>query len=186
MRLNLGCGANKIPGWVNVDHSAECAPDQVVDLESLPWPWPDDAADEIMLTHVLEHLGATAAGYIGIVKELWRVCRPGATVTITVPHPRSDDFLNDPTHVRAVTTAGLLLFSRKANEHWRREGFSNTPLALQHGVDFDLVSVDTMLEEPWASDMTTGKMDDHALEAAIHRYNNVVKQQTFVLRAVKG
>jgi len=36
VRLNLGCGANKIPGWMNVDHSAECAPDQVVDLESLP------------------------------------------------------------------------------------------------------------------------------------------------------
>src|SRR4249919_3237809 len=112
MRLNLGCGRNKLPGWLNVDHSASCEPDAVVDLEVLPWPWPDNSADEILLNHVLEHLGAVPATYIGIIRELWRVCRPGATVTIAVPHPRSDDFMNDPTHVRAVTAEGLVLFSR--------------------------------------------------------------------------
>lgn len=185
MRLNLGCGQNKLPGWVNVDHSEACRPDARVDLESLPWPWPDNSAEEVLLNHVLEHLGGDPALYIGIMKELWRVCRPGATVTIVVPHPRSDDFLNDPTHVRAVTAEGLVLFSRKANEHWQREGSSNTPLALQHGIDFDFVSVQTMLEEPWASERSAGRIDDRALDEAVLRYNNVIKQQTFVLRAVK-
>lgn len=185
MRLNLGCGRNKLPGWLNVDHSASCEPDAVVDLEVLPWPWPDNSAEEIVLNHVLEHLGAAPATYIGIIRELWRVCRPGATVTIAVPHPRSDDFMNDPTHVRAVTAEGLVLFSRKANEYWQRNGSSNTPLAVQHGVDFDFVSAESILEEPWASDRRAGKLDDQALERAAMRYNNVIKQQTFVLRAVK-
>src|SRR4051794_26785541 len=113
MRLNLGCGGNKMPGWLNVDHSSACAPDTLVDLETLPWPWADNYAEEVLFNHVLEHLGATPALYIGIIKELWRICAPGATVTIAVPHPRSDDFLNDPTHVRAITGEGLVMFSSK-------------------------------------------------------------------------
>jgi len=186
VRLNLGCGHHKLPGWVNSDWSSACAPDALVNLESFPWPWRDSSVDEVLLNHVLEHLGAVPAVYIGIMKELWRVCRDGATVTIAVPHPRSDDFMNDPTHVRAVTGEGLVLFSRKANEHFQRHGCSNTPLAFQHGIDFDFVSVETLLEEPWASDRTSGKIDDRAVEEAVLRYNNVIKQQTFVLRTVKG
>ena len=185
MRLNLGCGGNKMAGWLNVDHSSACAPDTLVDLEALPWPWPDSSAEEVLFNHVLEHLGATSTLYIGIIKELWRICAPGATVTIAVPHPRSDDFLNDPTHVRAITAEGLVMFSSKANEHWQRTGSSNTPLAWQHGVNFDFVSVETMLEEPWASERRSGKLGDQALDEATLRYNNVIKQQTFVLRVVK-
>ena len=35
MRFNLGCGFNKCDGVVNVDRFADCAPDEVVDLENL-------------------------------------------------------------------------------------------------------------------------------------------------------
>src|SRR5262245_14771360 len=111
MRLNLGCGFDQRAGFLNVDKMPACRPDLVVDLEALPWPWPDDAADEVVLRHTLEHLGQSPELYLGIVKELWRVCRNGATVSITVPHPRHDNFLGDPTHVRAVTPQGLELFS---------------------------------------------------------------------------
>jgi predicted SAM-dependent methyltransferase len=103
MRLNLGCGNRKLQGWRNVDKVPDCSPDELVDLEQLPWPWPDNSVDEIFLSHVLEHLGQATDVYLGIIKELYRVCRDGATITIIVPHPRHDHFLTDPTHVRAVT-----------------------------------------------------------------------------------
>ena len=115
MRLNLGCGFRKMAGWVNVDKVASSQPDQVVDLESFPWPWRDDEVEEVTLSHVLEHLGAQPDVYIGVMKELWRVCRNGATVNIVVPDPRHDFFIADPTHVRPITAMGLSLFSRKAN-----------------------------------------------------------------------
>ena len=185
MKLNLGCGARRMPGWINVDKMAACAPDQVVDLERFPWPWPDAAVEEILLNHVLEHLGASPDVYIGVFKEMWRVCRNGATVNIVVPHPRHDDFLGDPTHVRAVTGAGLEMFSRRANEAWRAGGFANTPLALYHGVDFEIVDDEMVLDEPWRSDLAAGRLDRAALNAAVSRYNNVVKEQRFRLRAVK-
>jgi hypothetical protein len=185
LRLNLGCGHHKMPGWVNVDKFSACAPDLLVDLETFPWPWPDGAVREIRMGHVLEHLGGTSAVYIGVMKELWRVCADGATITITVPHPRHDDYVSDPTHVRPITANGLTLFSRKANDYWKRANCSNTPLAYYHGVDFDLVSADYVLDEPWASDLGAGRIDRAAADQAVLRYNNVIKEQQFVLRVVK-
>ena len=185
MRLNLGCGFRKMAGWVNVDKVASSQPDQVVDLESFPWPWRDDEVEEVTLSHVLEHLGAQPDVYIGVMKELWRVCRNGATVNIVVPDPRHDFFIADPTHVRPITAMGLSLFSRKANEHAVKSGWASTPLALYHGVDFELVSQGVVFDEPWSSDVKSGKIGQEALLEAARRYNNVVTEHQFVLRVVK-
>ena len=125
MRLNLGCGFNKSTGYVNVDSSKLCAPDVLHNLEQTPWPWEDSSVDEIVMRHVLEHLGATTDVYFSVLREMYRVCRPDARITIVVPHPRHDDFLHDATHVRAVTLEGLSMFSRKNCEecHDCRGGF---------------------------------------------------------------
>jgi hypothetical protein len=186
MRLNLGCGNRKLPGWLNVDKVAACSPDQVVDLESLPWPWPSDSVDEILLNHVLEHLGEAAETYLGIIKELYRVCRAGAQITIVVPHPRHDHFLHDPTHVRVVTEGGLLMFSQAANRHWMAAGGADTPLGLYLGVDLETVSVQRQLAEPWRGRFARGEIKNAELEQAAASYNNVIEQTQIVLRAVKS
>src|SRR5436190_17104632 len=99
LRLNLGCGGNKRAGYVNVDMVAACSPDVVFDIERLPWPWPDSSVEEVLMFHVLEHVGRDSDTYLGLIKELWRVCRHEARVRVIVPHPRHDHFLGDPTHV---------------------------------------------------------------------------------------
>jgi hypothetical protein len=185
MRLNLGCGNNKLSGWTNVDKTAACNPDQVVDLEKLPWPWPDGSAEEVMLSHVLEHLGATADAYFGVIKELYRVCRDGAKVTIVVPHPRHDSFLADPTHVRVVTPLGLELFSQARNREWIAKGFANTPLGLYLGVDFVMQEVNMLPAEPWRSRMSRGEVTKAQFMDAERNLANVVEQITMVLKAVK-
>ncbi|MCF8481682.1 MAG: hypothetical protein K9H25_14725 [Rhodospirillum sp.] len=185
MKLNLGCGAQKLEGWVNVDRAASLMPDQVVDLERLPWPWPDNLAVEILLSHVLEHLGPTPREFLAIMGELWRVCAPGGLITVIVPHPRHDSFLNDPTHVRPITPEGLLLFDRRKNLEWADQGVGNTPLALILGIDLAIVELEHFLEEPWLSRAQTGELSRTDLVEAEKRHNNVIVQTRVVLEARK-
>ena len=185
MRLNLGCGFNKREGFVNVDIGDHCAPDVVHDLEQTPWPWEESSVDEIHMSHVLEHLGATTEAYFAVLRELHRVCRHDARITIIVPHPRHDDFLHDATHVRAVTAEGLSMFSRRNCEAWIAAGHANTPLAFVAGVDFEIVESEASLEEPYHSKFELGVLSKTEIVQAIRQYNNVVKETKVTLRAVK-
>ena len=183
MKLNLGCGANKIDGCVNVDKSGE--PDVWHDLEVFPWPFEDNSAELVVLHHVLEHLGATADVFIGVVKELYRVCANGAEVVVNVPHYRHENFYGDPTHVRVVTPQMLDLFNRAKCEKWIANRMANSPLALYHGVNFERVSTKIVLEEPWATQLTRGDIDQKRVDRDERIYNNVAREYQMVLRAVK-
>lgn len=185
MRLNLGCGHDKKDGWHNVDKFAEVKPDEVADLEQLPWPWRDSSVEEVLLKHVLEHLGARTEVYLGIVQELWRISQPGALIRIVVPHPRHDHYLNDPTHVRPITPQGLEMFSQQKNREWIAKGHGNTPLGIYTGVDFDIVSVDVVPDEPWRGQLQRGEIKMAELHQAMRLYNNVIMESTIVLKAVK-
>jgi hypothetical protein len=184
LKLNLGCGQNPLAGYVNVDKFG--TPDVKCDLEQFPWPWEDGSVGEIVLNHVLEHLGASAETFIDIVKEMYRVCRDGASVRITVPHPRCDDFLNDPTHVRVVTPEVMSLFSKRLNEECRRRGAANTPLALYHDVDFEIANVNYELTPEWSQKLQSGAVTQQQIAEAMRAQNNVVRQTTISLKVVKS
>jgi hypothetical protein len=183
LKLNLGCGSQMLPGWLNVDKFG--APDLVCDLEATPWPWPDNSVEEVLLSHVLEHLGRDPGVFIAIMKELYRVCRANARVKIVVPHPRHDSFLMDPTHVRPVLPGTLEMFSRKANLEWQGSKAANTPLALYHDVDFEIVSSTSLLDEPYRSLFRDGKLATDQLQEMERSLNNVVLQVEIALKVVK-
>lgn len=185
MRLNLGCGSHQIDGYVNVDKEAACNPDQVVDLEQFPWPFDDGVAEEIVMSHTLEHLGEDRDTYLGIIKELYRICAPNAKVQIAVPHPRHDDFLTDPTHVRAILPGQFEMYSKRLNREWQKRGFANTPLGLYLDVDFELEDTQVVPAEPFYSQLRAGEISPGELSRrAAHEYN-VIKEIQIVLRAVK-
>ncbi len=183
--MNLGCGSRKMEGWLNVDRFAGCQPDQVVDLEQLPWPWPDGCASEVRLSHVLEHLGQQPDAWLGIISELYRICAPGARVFIVVPHPRHDSFLIDPTHVRPVTAEGLAMFSQARNRRLQAAGFANTPLGLMIGVDFDVEKAESILDPRWQQRLSAKEVTLAEVQAAILERYNVVESIHITLRAVK-
>ena len=183
MKLNLGCGSRTLPGYCNVDKFGE--PDLKWDLETFPWPWPDNSAEEVLLSHVLEHLGQAPETFLAIMQELYRVCRKDALVKVIVPHPRSDLFLADPTHVRPIMPLTLAMFSRRLNEEWQQQGAANTPLALQCGVDFEIVSTVSTPDEPYLSLYRSGKVTAEQLQEIERTQNNVVSQIEMVLKAVK-
>lgn len=177
MKLNIGCGQNKIAGYVNTDREPSVAPDVVMDLEKFPWPFDADSVEEIVANHVLEHVGATPQNFIGVMKEIYRVCRNGALIRIAVPHPRHNFFLDDPTHVRAITPHTLQLFSKSNCEEWKRVGASNSPLAFYADVDFELRQVQVIVDDKYKNEPNLKEM--------VERYNNVATEYQMVLEVIK-
>ena len=83
IRLHLGCGTNKLPGWVNIDAVKGCEPDIVHDI-SQPLPYNDQSVDEILAEDLLEHFDKYARY---VVFEQWvRALKVGGIVTVQVPN----------------------------------------------------------------------------------------------------
>ena len=80
VRLNLGAGRERLPGWLAVDKIL--GSDICLDLDNVPWPFGDGSVDAVRASHVLEHLRDPAAA----VREIARILKPGARCTILVPH----------------------------------------------------------------------------------------------------
>lgn len=177
MKLNLGCGQNRIEGYVNADREPAVEPDVVMDMEDFPWPFDSDSVDEVVANHVLEHVGATVNVFIGVMQELYRICRAGATIHIVVPHPRHNFFLDDPTHVRAVTPMTMALFSRENCLRWKADGAANSPLALYADVDFRLLDWKVIVDEKFKN-----RPD---LDEMVERYNNIATEYRMVLEVIK-
>ena len=95
MNLNLGCGNKILEGYTNVDKYDYYNCDVVHDLETFPYPFEDNSVDNILLCHVLEHIGQDPEIFNNILTELYRICKPEASIDIIVPHPRHDDFISD-------------------------------------------------------------------------------------------
>lgn len=187
LKLNLGYGNQLTPGYVNVDKFGH--PDVRFDLETFPWPWPDNSVEEVVFNHVLEHLGRTSEIYLRIIKEIYRVCANGARIYITVPHPRHNDFVNDPTHVRAITVEGLMLFSKEVTRDLTRRGCADSPLADYLDVDFRMDKHEFILDDYWTKRLAENFQSEAQLQDelfhAIRTYTNVVKELKVVLSVIK-
>ena len=74
MKLNLGCGSKILADYTNVDKFNYYKPQITHDLEVTPYPFEDDSVDEILLSHVLEHIGQNPNVFNNIIKEFYRIC----------------------------------------------------------------------------------------------------------------
>jgi SAM-dependent methyltransferase len=119
-KLNIGCGNQILTGWVNHDLCALPGVDVVHDLTVFPWPFDNNAFDEVLMTHVLEHLPET----VKTMEELHRITRPGARTLIRVPYWNSPDMINDPTHQTAFNENTLNFFDPSTRQGKERPYYS--------------------------------------------------------------
>lgn len=79
LRLDMGCGRNKQPGYIGVDTHEDA------DLRAPMWsvPLPDGCAEAIVSTHALEHVRKSQV--VPTLKEWHRLLQPGGTLTLRVP-----------------------------------------------------------------------------------------------------
>ncbi len=184
-KLNLGCGLAKLDDYLNVDFADFCKPDQIVDLEALPWPWPDDSFDTIRAKDILEHLGAAPRDFLKIIAEMYRVSKPGAIWHITVPHWRCDNALNDPTHVRVITSRTFELFDQAKNVENYQRGLSHSALGLQEKIDLETVGVDFDIIGIWLDQLRIGNIDQQELNLKLNTLNNICESTHIYIRCHK-
>lgn len=182
MKLNLGCGYNHLEGYTNVDHDSKCVPDVVADLEQ-PLPFEDNSVDEIVMSHVLEHLGQDTKTYFNIWKELYRIVKNQGVLKITVPHWNHENFHHDPTHVRKVTPVGIDMFNQKRNMQQIQSGGQETTLGLQLGIDISVEEVGYDFT-PWFQAKMNGESRE-TVEREMNRYNNTCFQILILAKAHK-
>lgn len=60
IRLDIGCGENKNPGFVGIDMLPLKGVDIVHNIELTPWPLPDECVLTATASHLLEHINPTA------------------------------------------------------------------------------------------------------------------------------
>jgi hypothetical protein len=183
--LNLGCGFDHRAGWLNVDSFEACKPDRLIDLEQFPWDLPSDYFEQILIKHVLEHLGASFAVFEQVMREIYRVAAAGAIVEIHVPHHKHDNFWSDPTHVRAFTPLTFQMMSKKQCDDWISRGVGNTMLAHLMRVDFEVVEMVQVFDPAWYKRHTDGLMSIEQLREAALMHWGVVREIQVKLRALK-
>lgn len=169
MKLNLGCGYNKFDGYVNVDYDPACEPDVVANLEER-LPFDDDSVDEVILYHVLEHLGQDTKTYFNVWKELYRVLKHQGEIKITVPHWNHENFHHDPTHVRKITPVGINMFNQQRNMETIANKGQETTLGLQIGIDVEVDGVAYNFT-PWFEHAIQGQPRE-VVEREMNRLNN--------------
>ena len=94
-RLHLGCGNQRLPGYINIDCEKSPATDLICDIKKLPYD--DNSVDTIESYHVFEHIpvclhtaidsrfGEKYKSLIDTLKEWLRVLKPDGNLVIEMP-----------------------------------------------------------------------------------------------------
>lgn len=180
IKLNIGSGYKRYPGYLNVDHDPLVNPDFLADLENLKLDIPDSSVGAVIAHHVLEHIGP---GFFSLMQELYRVCANGAYIDIKVPHHRSEIFFSDPTHVRPITVDSMMLFSKSYNRLHIQEYNSSSGFGLKLDVDFEVIDYRLEPYPKWKKRFTTMSSDE--IEEAAMDYNNVFSETMILLQVKK-
>jgi predicted SAM-dependent methyltransferase len=84
LKLNVGCGNNAKPGWVNIDLADEV--DLQLDLRE-PIPLPDGRAVIVYSEHFFEHLDYPTDALV-FLRESFRLLEPDGRFSVGVPDTR--------------------------------------------------------------------------------------------------
>lgn len=81
-KLNIGCGHNALPGWLNVDYFPEI-PHVAHFNAAKAFPLPPDTFDYVFCEHMIEHV--VYEDGLNMLKECFRVLKPKGRIRVSTP-----------------------------------------------------------------------------------------------------
>jgi SAM-dependent methyltransferase len=120
LKLDIGCGTRKQPGFVGIDSLDFEGVDHVIDVRK-GLPFEDCSVDEIYSNHFVEHL--TGEERVPFMNELYRVMKVGAIATIIAPCWSHSCAYGDPTHKFPPISQWTQLYWNAA---WRKDNGPHT------------------------------------------------------------
>lgn len=116
VKIDLGCGPNKKKGYIGIDILALEGVDIVANIEEGLDFIPDSCVDEIVSSHVLEHINNLEV----VMNEFHRILKPTGIKKISVPHFSNPYYYSDYTHVRFFGLYSMDYFSNGVNKYKRK------------------------------------------------------------------
>lgn len=132
MRLNIGCGEKRLPGYTGVDVVARGAADIVAPAQQIPLA--NNVADEVLAIHLLEHFYQWEAD--DALAEWKRLLKPGGKLALELPNLKKcmenilSGFTKDGKHPDQMGWWGLFGDPRQRDPYMSHK-FGYTPESLK-------------------------------------------------------
>lgn len=108
MKLNIGCGTNKLEGYINIDRFAELEPDLVHTFGEIPLPYEANSVTEVILDEVLPHIGDF---FFQVFVELHKLCVAGSPIKIILPEGSPIILTEAEGYKRLATVSGIPFYT---------------------------------------------------------------------------
>ena len=118
IKLHIGCGYNKLKGYINIDMDTKCDPDIVMDVDSDWKQIKSNSVDYIKADFVLEHVE-----YKNFFKQVDRVLKKGGIASICVPSGLDFTNFQDPTHIHAYMPNSIQHLTKYEHKHYNSDAY---------------------------------------------------------------
>ncbi len=131
--LNLGCGNKKLENYLGMDKYFCKGADFLGDVSNIPVK--TSSVSKIMLDNVIEHILDIPA----LMKEIYRISKNNALITIRTPHFTSLSSWIDPTHFHHLSYFSMEHFIKDNVAHYTGKGFKLIKRNLSFGGIWSLI-----------------------------------------------
>jgi len=112
-KLNLGCGQEYMPGYVNIDLNKKVKADRYLDVTK-KLPFAANSVEEIRAHHLIEDFDNLE----NVLKEWHRVLKPGGVLRVWVPYAFSNHAFVNPGHKHYFVWNTLIYFTDQARPNY--------------------------------------------------------------------
>jgi predicted SAM-dependent methyltransferase len=117
-KINVACGFEYLPGYINIDNDFRVKADVYRNLEQ-GLPYDSDSIDEVFSKHTLEHISPDKIHWV--IAEIYRVLKPNGILKVIVPINKG--FLCSPEHKCPWSNNSVIFLTEwntRENYKWER------------------------------------------------------------------